>query len=993
MRAAGQANHSPPAGNSPDFATIGLVSMIAPSPSTASLARLLASIMTEPKQHLYLVDGSSYIFRAYHRLPPLTDPEGTPVGAVYGYTTMLWKLAADLDEAEGPTHLAVILDKGSISFRNEIYPEYKANRPEPPEDLRPQFPLIRDATRAFSLPCIEQEGLEADDLIASYAREAQRMGWNVTIVSSDKDLMQLVGEVATLHGPARIDMLDTMKSQRIYVAEVEEKFGVAPELVGDVLALMGDSVDNIPGIFGVGPKTASKLIAEHGSLAAALDSAPEMKASKLKERLIEGRSDAEMSRVLVTLKEDCALPQPIEEMALGPIPPAPLAAFLEKHGFTSLLKRLETGNGSPSRTTNLNPPKPSKLGGNGKGAETRQALPEAPPVDRSLYETVQTPERLEYWVARAMAARLVAVDTETTSLDAMRAQLVGVSLALGPNDACYIPLAHGGDDMFAQKPEQVAMDTALAALKPMLEASSVLKVFQNGKYDLNILAKVGITAGPIDDTMVISFALDAGRGESGMGGGHGMDELSQRHLGHTPLAFKEVCGTGKKAIQFGEVPLTQATEYAAEDADVTLRLYRVLKPRLAEEGGTRIYERVDRPLIPVVAAMEREGIKVDRTQLARLSEKFAHEISRLEGEIHTVAGQEFTVGSPKQLGEILFEKMGFKGAKKGKSGQYSTDVSVLEKLAAEGAPIARLVLEWRQLAKLKSTYTDALQQAINPATGRVHTSYSLVGAQTGRLSSTDPNLQNIPVRTAMGRQIREAFVPEPGNVLLAADYSQIELRLAAHMAGVDTLKEAFAKGEDIHARTATEMFGEVTRDTRARAKTINFAILYGISRWGLATRLEVAPDEAQAMIDTYFHRFPGIQRYIMETLESVRERGYSETLFGRKTWFARINSKNQAERQGSERAAINAPIQGTSADIIKRAMVRMLPALAEAGLHDVRMLLQVHDELVFECPEARVAEATPIIRQVMAEAALPAVVLDVPLGVDIGTGVSWDAAH
>lgn len=963
---------------------------------------LLASIMTEPKQHLYLVDGSSYIFRAYHRLPPLTDPEGTPVGAVYGYTTMLWKLAADLDEADGPTHLAVILDKGSTSFRNEIYPEYKANRPEPPEDLRPQFPLIRDATRAFSLPCIEEEGLEADDLIASYARAAQGMGWNVTIVSSDKDLMQLVGEVDGPNGTARIDMLDTMKSQRIYIEEVEEKFGVRPELVGDVLALMGDSVDNIPGIFGVGPKTASKLIVEHGSLTAALDAAPDMKKSKLQERLIEGRSDAEMSRVLVTLKEDCELPQPIEEMALAKIPPEPLAAFLQKHGFTSLLKRLEGGNGSPARTTDLNPPKPSTAGANGNGSSNRQPLPEMPPVDRSAYETVQTLERLEEWAARAMAARLVAVDTETTSLDAMRADLVGISLALGPNDACYIPLAHhniggGGDDMFAQKPEQVDMKAALAALKPLLEADDVVKVFQNGKYDLNILARSGIQVAPIDDTMVMSFALDAGRGESAAGasgiGGHGMDELAQRHLGHTPLAFKDVCGTGKKAIGFGEVKLDRATEYAAEDADVTLRLYRVLKPRLPDEGGSRIYERVDRPLIPVVAQMEREGIKVDRARLAGLSEQFANEISRLEGEIHELAGQEFTVGSPKQLGEILFEKMGFKGGKKGKSGQYSTDVSVLEKLAANGAPIARKVLEWRQLAKLKSTYTDALQAAINPATGRVHTSYSLVGAQTGRLSSTDPNLQNIPVRTAIGRQIREAFVPEDGNVLLAADYSQIELRLAAHIAGVETLKEAFAAGEDIHARTATEMFGEVTRDTRARAKTINFAILYGISRWGLATRLEVEPDEAQAMIDTYFQRFPGIQRYIMETLESVRAKGYSETLFGRKTWFPRINSKNQTERQGSERAAINAPIQGTSADIIKRAMARMLPALAEAGLDDVRMLLQVHDELVFELPEARVEAATPIIRQVMAEAAAPAVELSVPLGVDIGTGASWDAAH
>ncbi|NNE49766.1 MAG: DNA polymerase I, partial [Altererythrobacter sp.] len=883
------------------------------------------------QQHLYLVDGSSYIFRAYHRLPPLTDPEGTPVGAVYGYTTMLWKLATDLDEADGPTHLAVILDASGKSFRNEIYPEYKANRPPAPEDLVPQFPLIRDATRAFSLPCIEEQGLEADDLIATYARAAQAQGWDVTIVSSDKDLMQLVGERDGPNGPARIDMLDTMKSQRIYVEEVEEKFGVKPELVGDVLALMGDSVDNIPGIYGIGPKTASKLIAEHGSLTAALDFAPEMKKSKLKERLLESRQDAEMSRVLVTLKEDCDLPQPLDELKLDGVPPDPLATFLEKHGFSSLLRRLDSGKGSPERPNNLNPAKQETEGATDSEHGSRQPLPEMPAVDRSSYETVQTMERLDAWITRATAARLVAVDTETSSLDAMRAELVGVSLALGPNDACYIPLAHGGNDMFAEKPEQIDRDKAVAALKLLLEDNSVLKIGQNIKYDINVLARYGIDIAPVDDTMLISFTLDAGRGEVGMGG-HGMDELSDRHLGHTPLSFKEVCGTGKKQIPFGEVALDRATEYAAEDADVTWRLHRHMKPRLADEGGTRIYERVDRPLIPVVAQMERHGIKVDRARLSRLSEEFANETARLEGEIHGIAGQEFTVGSPKQLGEILFDKLGFKGGKKGKSGQYSTDHSVLEKLAGEGAEIAKKVLEWRQLAKLKSTYTDALQEAINPDTGRVHTSYSLVGAQTGRLSSTDPNLQNIPIRTPIGRQIREAFVPDDGNVLLAADYSQIELRLAAHMADVPTLKEAFAQGEDIHSRTANEMFGEVNRDTRAQAKTINFAILYGISRWGLAGRLEVEPDEAQAMIDTYFQRFPGIQRYIHETLETVRARGYSETLFGRKTWFPRINSKNGAERQGSERAAINAPIQGTSADIIKRAMVRMMPALEDADL-------------------------------------------------------------
>jgi len=945
----------------------------------------------EPKQHLYLVDGSAYIFRAYHRLPPLTNPEGTPVGAVYGYTTMLWKLADDLNKADGPTHLAVILDKSSQSFRNQIYDQYKANRPPPPEDLIPQFPLIRDATRAFSLPVIEEEGVEADDMIASYAREATRQGWDVTIVSSDKDLMQLVGKCA--EGGGCIDMLDTMKNQRIDIPEVFEKFGVEPERVGDVLALMGDSVDNVPGIRGIGPKTATKLIQEHGDLESALANAPAMKPGKLRESLIEQAEMARLSRVLVQLKEDCPLPLTLDAFKLGQIPPDPLAAFLTRHGFTSLLKRLDLGSGSPERATQLNPSKPVTAGAAVAPDGNRQPLPEMPAVDLDAYECVQTRERLEHWIERAFVARAVAVDTETSSLDAMRADLVGVSLALGPNDACYIPLGHGGSDMFAEKPAQVDKAEALALLKPLLESDAVLKVGQNIKYDINILARNDIDVAPIDDTMIASFDLDAGRSEEGIGGGHGMDELSARHLGHTTMTYKDICGSGKKAIPFAEVPLERATRYAAEDADVTWRLHRLLAPRLAEEGGTRIYQRVDRPLIPVVAQMERHGIKVDRDRLAGLSTEFAKEIGALETQIHALAGEVFTIGSPKQLGEVLFDRMGFKGGKKGKSGQYSTDQSVLEALAADGLEMARKVLEWRQLSKLRSTYTEALQAAINPVTQRVHTSYSLVGAQTGRLSSTEPNLQNIPIRTEIGRQIRDCFVAEPGNVLLAADYSQIELRLAAHMADVPSLKEAFAAGEDIHARTAMEMFGTVDRDTRGRAKTINFAILYGISRWGLGTRLGVPADEAQAMIDRYFERFPGIQRYIVHTLETVRERGYSETLFGRKTWFPRIGSKQQAERQGSERAAINAPIQGTSADIIKRAMARMGPALKDAGLPDVRMLLQVHDELVFELPAGDVAAASPVIERVMAEAALPAVRLDVPLGIEIGSGGSWGAAH
>jgi DNA polymerase I len=931
------------------------------------------------KNHLYLVDGSSYIFRAYHRLPPLTNPQGVPVGAVYGYTTMLWKLAKDLHEADGPTHLAVILDHSSQSFRNEIYEQYKAHRPEPPEDLRPQFPLIRDATRAFSLPCIEMEGYEADDLIACYTEAAVRAGWDVTIVSSDKDLMQLVREPGD--GRPHVDMLDTMKNVRMGVAAVEEKFGVGPHLVGDVLALMGDSVDNVPGVRGVGPKTATKLIVEHGDLEGVLAAAPAMKPGKLRDNLIEHAEMARLSRVLVELECKVPLPDPLDALKLGAIPPEPLLAFLTEHGFRSLAAKLNSG--AP-------PPGPSPLNVRLSGAApvpVPATIAPALPFDRAAYACVTTVAELEQWVTTARAAHVVAVDTETASLDSVTGRLVGISLATAPGKACYIPLGHGGTDMFAEKPEQIALDDALALLHSLFADDAVLKVGHNLKYDMGVLAQHGVTVAPYDDTMLLSFALDAGAH------GHGLDELSKLHLDHACLSFKDICGTGKSQISFAEVPLARATEYAAEDADVALRLWQLLKLRLPREGGTRVYEMVDRPLVPVVERMERTGIMVNRDYLARLSGDFATEMARIELAIHAEAGQPFAIGSPKQLGEILFDKLGLKGGRKGKSGDWSTDQSELERLERDGVPIARRILEWRQLAKLKSTYTDALQQQINPQTGRVHTSYSLVGAQTGRLSSTDPNLQNIPIRTEVGRQIRDAFIAAPGHVLIAADYSQIELRLAAHMANVPELKEAFAKGQDIHAATAIELFGESNRETRGRAKTVNFSILYGISRWGLAARLEVSPDEAQALISRYFERFPGISDYIRDTLEGVRERGYTETLFGRKTWFPRIKAPNQNERQGSERAAINAPIQGTSADLIKRAMVRMPGALAEAGLGDVRMLLQVHDELLFEAPQALVDAAKPVIRQVMMGAAQPVLNLSVPLDVDIGTGASWGEAH
>ena len=914
--------------------------------------------------HLYLVDGSGYIFRAYHRLPPLTNKHGEPVGAVYGYTTMLWKLAKELHDSEGPTHMAVVLDKSSHTFRNELYDRYKAHRPPPPEDLVPQFPMIRDATRAFSLPCIEEEGWEADDLIASYAKAALAQGWEVTIVSSDKDLMQLI--------EPGLDLYDTMNNRRLGAEHVVEKFGVGPDKLGEVLALMGDSVDNVPGVPGIGPKRAADLINAHGDVEAVLAAAPEMRKSKMRDNLIAHAEDARMSRKLVTLACDVPLPEPLEGLAMQGIPEPPLRAFLEHHGFRTLLAKVGGVSDAPGETASApDTPEP----------------PEDPPCRHDDYETVTDEAALDRWITVARHQGWVAIDTETTALDAMRAEMCGISLALHPNLACYIPVGHGGTDLLDERPEQLDRAFVVEKLKPLLEDPAVLKIGHNLKYDMTVLERLGICLAPYDDTIVMSFDLDAGLH------GHGMDELAATHLSHSCIAFKDVVGTGKKAKGFHEIDLRTATHYAAEDADVTLRLWRRFKPRLAYEGCTRVYEMVDRPLVRVIADMERAGVKVDAARLSQLSEEFAGRIAALETEIHGIAGTEFTIGSPKQLGDVLFEQMGLKGGRKGKSGVYSTDVNEMERLAAEGHEIAAKVLDWRQLSKLKSTYTDALQAQINPQTGRVHTSYSLTGAQTGRLSSTDPNLQNIPIRTEVGRQIRDAFVAEPGNVILAADYSQIELRLAAHIADVPALREAFARGDDIHSMTAVELFGEMNRDTRARAKTINFAILYGISRWGLAGRLDVTPDEAQAMIDRYFERFPGINRYIAETLQSAKETGYTTTLFGRRTHFPRIKSKNQNERAGSERAAINAPIQGTSADIIKRAMARMPPALAEAGLPDVRMLMQVHDELVFELPEGDVDAARPVIERVMAGAAEPAVTLTVPLDVEIGVGPSWGAAH
>ncbi|MGQ5702618.1 DNA polymerase I [Sandaracinobacteroides sp. A072] len=926
--------------------------------------------------HLTLIDGSGFIFRAYHRLPPLTDPEGTPVGAVFGFTAMLWNLIEAARKSPEDDYLAVILDAGKTSFRNELYPDYKANRPEPPEDLVPQFPLIRHAVAALGVPCIEKPNYEADDLIASYAEAAVGAGMAVTIVSSDKDLMQLVRPGLTL--------LDTMQNKRFAEAEVREKWGVPPHMLAEVLALMGDSVDNVPGVPGVGPKKAADLVNQFGDVEQVLASIDQVKGPKLKENLAAHADRVRLSRKLVELKRDVPLDPPLESLKLDHREdPEKLAAFLAKHGFRTLLARLGDAGKAAAATIAASDP----------DAVPGMAAPETVPIDHGAYETVTTPGRLDAWIDEARRLGVVGFDTETTSLDAVAARIVGFSLATVPGRACYVPLAHvSGEGLLAEPVAQIGIEAALGRLKGLLEDPAVLKVGQNLKYDMVVMAAHDIAIAPFDDTMLLSYALAGGLH------GHGMDELSERHLGHTPIAYKDVTGSGKAQTGFAEVPLDKATAYAAEDADVTLRLHGLLRPRLWRERVTRVHEWCDRPLVPVLARMERRGVLVDRAELSRMSAEFAGAMERLEAEVHALAGEPFTLGSPKQLGEILFGKLGLPGGKKGKSGAWSTDVTELERLAEGGADIARLVLDWRQVQKLRSTYTEALQQQINPQTGRVHTSFSMAATSTGRLASTDPNLQNIPIRTEMGRRIRDAFVAPPGHVIMAADYNQIELRLMAHIADVPELKDAYNHGVDIHSLTARQIFGltpdaPVDRELRARAKTINFSIIYGISAFGLAQRLGIARGEAQAFIERYLDHYHGIRRYMAETVARVREDAFVTTLLGRRIHVPMIRSKVQSERAGAERAAINAPVQGTAADIIKRAMVRMEPALAEAGLTGVRMLLQVHDELVFEVPEADVDKARDVIRNVMESAAGPALELSVPLGVEIGTGPNWGAAH
>ena len=983
--------------------------------------------------HVFLVDGSGYIFRAFHALPPLTrKSDGLPIGAVAGFCNMLWKLLRDSVAGERPTHLAVIFDHSSETFRNRLYPDYKANRTEPPDELRPQFKLIRDAVRAFEIPSIEQKDYEADDLIATYARLASEAGATTTIVSSDKDLMQLVGKGVSLY--------DSMKDKRIGAEEVMEKFGVPPERVVDVQALAGDSVDNVPGVPGIGIKTAAQLITEYGDLDQLLARAGEIKQPKRRESLIEHADKARISRDLVRLEAHVPLDVPLDDLTLHDPDPRNLIAFLKAMEFNTITRRVaevydadvslidadpelseagagtswghgETqGEGADAKhdlpkgaSSSASPRKGSEISQSPAGEMTPAAFAKhrvtealASKIDRNNYVTITDLNVLDQFIAEAREEGVIAVDTETSDLDAMAADLVGISLAVRPGRAGYIPLQHrseGSGDLFGGNnlvAGQLPVREAIKHLKPLLEDKSILKIGQNLKYDWLVLKRHGIEIAPYDDTMLLSYVLDAGRGS------HGMDELSKRHLGHETIPFSEVAGSGKNFIGFARVPLDKDTAYAAEDADVTLRLWRVLKPRLAAERMTTVYETLERPLLDVLARMERRGISIDRQMLSRLSGEFAQTMARLEHEIHEAAGQSFNPASPKQLGDILFGKMGLPGGKKTATGAWATGAQILEELADQGHDLPKRILEWRQISKLKSTYADALPDFVNAETKRVHTSFSLAATTTGRLSSSDPNVQNIPVRTEEGRKIRAAFIATPGHKLVSADYSQIELRILAHMAEIPALRKAFADGIDIHAMTASEMFGVPVKDMdpmiRRRAKAINFGIIYGISAFGLANQLGIGREEAGAYIKKYFERFPGIRDYMEQTKKFAREHGYVTTIFGRRCHYPQINSSNPSERAFNERAAINAPIQGTAADIIRRAMIRMDEALHSKKLK-AEMLLQVHDELIFEVPEAEVDATISIVKKIMEDAPHPAIQLAVPLQVDARAAKNWDEAH
>ncbi|WP_332680807.1 DNA polymerase I [Bosea sp. (in: a-proteobacteria)] len=1007
-----------------------------------------ASPDLKPGDHLFLVDGSNFIFRAYFQSINQdrkynARSDGLPSGAVRLFATKLFQFVREGVLGVRPTHLAIVFDKSENSFRKEIYPAYKGNRSDPPPDLIPQFPLMREAVRAFGLIPVEQDVYEADDLIATYAKQAREAGADVLIVSADKDLMQLVRPGVAMYDPASGDAkkgAGFRPERRIGEPEVVEYFGVLPDKVTDVQALAGDATDNVPGAPGIGIKTAAQLIGEYGDLESLLARAGEIKQPKRRETLTnpEVVEKVRISHKLVTLVDDVAVETPLADLTLAQPEPGRLIAFLKAMEFTTITKRVaeayDADVGAVEADPDLAPggARAAALKALYVGADGLEIAAGAAPVavaasataangaaapagdgwlkpadlalarkdeaiqlkvDRSAYECVRSLADLTRWIGWAYEAGQVALDTETNSLDAMQADLVGFSLAVAPGKACYVPLLHrGGSDLFGggMLEGQIPLTDAVEALKPLLADPGVLKIGQNLKYDLLVLARHGLAVAPVEDTMLISYALDAGKNN------HGMDRLSELHLGHKTIPYSEVAGTGKAQVTFDKVDLEKATAYAAEDADITLRLWRALKPRLAAEGKTAVYEVLERPLVAVLAKMEQRGIAIDRQILSRLSGEFAQSLARLEDEIHTLAGEKFTIGSPKQLGDILFGKMGLSGAQKTATGQWATGAGVLEDLAEQGHELPARILDWRQLAKLKSTYTDSLPAYVNPQTNRVHTSYALAATTTGRLSSSEPNLQNIPIRTEAGRKIRTAFVADKGNKLISADYSQIELRILAHIAEIPQLRQAFADGVDIHAMTASEMFGVpvegMPSEVRRRAKAINFGIIYGISAFGLANQLGISREEASAYIRKYFERFPGIRDYMDQAKTTVRANGQVTTIFGRVCHFPAVASKNPSERAFVERQAINAPIQGSAADIIRRAMIRMDDALAEAKL-DARMLLQVHDELVFEVPEHQVEAALPVIRRVMVEAPHPAVQLKVPLVVDARAAGNWDEAH
>ena len=921
----------------------------------------------EPISHFCLVDGSGFIFRAFHALPPMSRADGTPTNAVFGFTNMLIKLIDDLKA----DHCAIIFDTARKTFRNDIFDQYKANRPPAPEELIPQFSIIREAVNAFNVPCIEMDGFEADDLIASYTTLAVNDGAKVTIVSSDKDLMQLVGHNVMMHDP--------MKNKYIGVSEVREKFGVNPEKVIDVQSLAGDSADNVPGVPGIGIKTAAQLITEYGDLDSLLARATEITQPKRRENLINFSEMARISRDLVTLKTDVEVPQSLQSLAVANFDPNTVLEFLRAQGFKRLTARFET-EAETQRIPNT----------------SQDVTSNEPAIN---YQLVQDIEILKQWLSEIKETGIVAFDTETNSLNATQASLVGISFAISDGRACYIPLRHkclSQSNLLTSETDtikQIPFDKAIALIKPILEDSSVLKIGHNIKYDALVMQQPkngNIQLQSIDDTMCLSYVLEGGMH------GHGLDELSELHFNHNNIKFKDVCGTGKSQISFAEVPLDKALYYAAEDADMTLRLHKKLKARLPQNKMVTVYETLERPLIPVLTQMENNGIKVDPLILRQMSEDFSKRLEDRAAEIYSISGSDFNIGSPKQLGEILFDKLGLAGGKKNKTGAYGTGIEVLEELAANGSELAVKIIEWRQISKLKSTYTDALIQQINPATGRIHTSYSMTGANTGRLSSNSPNLQNIPIRTEEGRKIRTAFIAESGNTLLSIDYSQIELRLLAEIANIQSLKDAFHAGIDIHAQTASEVFNvplqEIDPMVRRNAKAINFGIIYGISSFGLARQLRCQQSDAKRYIDAYFDKYPGIKAYMENTKVAARANGYVETLFGRKIHLPGIKEASPARRGFFERAAINAPIQGTAADVIKRAMIKVPLALKNAQLN-ARMLLTVHDELLFEVPNNELQDTTQTLSSVMEEAAMPAVKISVRLVAESGTGLNWAEAH